>query len=162
MILVRITCNSVAELSDPVSYRIHSFDVVRRLAIGALLAIATTIGLATPAFAQQEEPIDWTVSATIIGRDGEDLPLRIGQHDSPTKDGFGILHIQDGHGGFVPDPGLIQHAADSCASNPNPVAVTVCRIAGDGGRPFLVVWTERIDSRAPDGRPIGIITAYYE
>ncbi|MDN5749971.1 MAG: hypothetical protein L0H64_15890 [Pseudonocardia sp.] len=116
--------------------------IVRRSVAIVLVAIASLLGVATSASAQPEQPIDWTVSATIFGRGGEDLPLRIGQRDSPLSEGFGILHIQDGHGGFVPDPGLIQQAADTCPSNG--VIETVCRIAGDGGRMFRVVWTERV------------------
>jgi hypothetical protein len=104
-------------------------------------------------------PIDWTITRTIFGKNGEDLPLRVGQHDLGDVDGFGLRHISDGHGGFVPDSGLIQDAADTCESNPK--GTTSCQIADSAGRRFIVVWTERIDSRAPDGRPVGIITAYY-
>lgn len=41
------------------------------------------------------QPIDWTISQTIIGPKGEDLPLRVGQGDEPGSVGFGLSHIKD-------------------------------------------------------------------
>jgi hypothetical protein len=128
-------------------------------AIALLAGFAWHITPAQAASTANPNPIDWTVARTIFGKNGEDLPLRVGQHDLGDIDGFGLRHISDGHDGFVPDAGLIQDAADTCDSNPN--GATTCEITDSTGRRFIVVWTGRIDSRSPDGRPVGIITAYY-
>lgn len=58
--------------------------------------------LVSPPTAVAAQPIDWTISQTIIGPKGEDLPLRVGQGDEPGSVGFGLSHIKDSHGGFVP------------------------------------------------------------
>lgn len=129
----------------------------------ALCGLVFGAGAASAAPQQgNPNPIDWTVITTIIGRGGEDLPFRNGQHDYGTRPGFGLFHIQDKHSGFDPDPGLLQQAADTCKSNPNPNDKTVCEIKDSEGKSFVAVWTERIDPAAPDHRPIGIITAYYK
>lgn len=123
-------------------------------------AAFTSAAPATPA--ANPNPINWDIVATVIGKGGEDLPFRYGQHDFGADDGFGLFHIQDGHGGLNPDPGLLQKAAETCDSNPDPNQTTACTIKDPAGKDFVVVWTERIDQRCPDGRPVGIITAYYK
>lgn len=127
-------------------------------------AVALFSGLATLPTATAAQPIDWTISQTIIGPQGEDLPLRVGQGDSPDKIGFGLSHIRDSHGGFVPSAGEIDtvlHNDPECKGGLN---------AGDGkkecshpidGRVMTVVATERVDPASGDGRPVGIITAFY-
>lgn len=59
-------------------------------------------GYLFPPTAVAAQSIDWTISQTIIGPKGEDLPLRVGQGDEPGSVGFGLSHIKDSHGGFVP------------------------------------------------------------
>lgn len=110
------------------------------------------------------QPIDWTISQTIIGPKGEDLPLRVGQGDEPSSVGFGLSHIKDSHGGFVPattEIDTVLHNAPDCKGGLN---------AGNGkkecsypinGRGMTVVATERVDPASGDGRPVGIITAFY-
>lgn len=53
------------------------------------------IGLLVSPTAVAAQPIDWTISQTIIGSKGEDLPLRVGQGDEPGSVGFGLSHIKD-------------------------------------------------------------------
>ena len=61
-------------------------------------------------FGVNNNPIDWGIITTFLGAEGEELPLRTGQHDIPgVADGFGDRHIKDGHG-EVPDRGHIQDA----------------------------------------------------
>ena len=133
-----------------------------RVVVVLMGTMALLVGADSVANAQVEfNPIDWSVVTTIIGRDGEDLPLRTGQHDAPNSEGFGIRHIEDGHNGFIPDPGLIQLAVESVSSNPNPNSTSTVTYVDANGRKFFVAWTERVDSRSPDGRPVGIITAFY-
>jgi hypothetical protein len=144
---------------------VHGWKVSVLLSVllsGVLALVVSGAAYANPRIpAANPNPIDWTVITTIIGKDGEDLPYRVGQHDFGLDPGFGQLHIEDGHGGFRPDPGLMQKAAEACKSDPNPAAKTTCSIKDSDGRLFIVLWTQRIDESAPDGRPVGIITAYY-
>lgn len=122
------------------------------------------IGLLVSPTAVAAQPIDWTISETIIGPKGEDLPLRVGQGDEPGSVGFGLSHIKDSHGGFVPattEIDTVLHNAPECKGGLN---------AGNGkkecsypinGRVMTVVATERVDPASGDGRPVGIITAFY-
>lgn len=93
-----------------------------------------------------------------------DLPLRVGQGDEPGSVGFGLSHIKDSHDGFVPattEIDTVLHNAPDCKGGLN---------AGNGkkkcsypinGRVMTVVATERVDPASGDGRPVGIITAFY-
>lgn len=126
--------------------------------------LAAFIGLLVSPTAVAAQPIDWTISQTIIGPKGEDLPLRVGQGDEPGSVGFGLSHIKDSHDGFVPattEIDTVLHSAPDCKGGLN---------AGDGkkecsypinGRVMTVVATERVDPASGDGRPVGIITAFY-
>lgn len=116
--------------------------------------------LCTDWFPQSQGPIDWTVveGGNFIGPNGEDLPLRIGEHDVevPRKDGFGIRHIEDGHEGYVPDLDRIERALASCRPEYDSSSDT-WECAAEG---LLVYYTERVDTRSPDGRSVGILTAF--
>lgn len=128
----------------------------------ALLA-AWAITAATPstALAPNPNPIDWTVYSTFHGKNGEDLPLRKGQHDAGKIDGFGLHHIEDGHP--VPESSLFGWIDDALEDGTyksqagNKVKVTNKMVTG---HTFIIVFTERIDSQSGDGRPVGILTAY--
>ena len=126
--------------------------------------LATFIGLCISPTTVAAQPIDWTISQTIIGPKGEDLPLRVGQGDEPGSVGFGLSHIKDSRGGFVPattEIDTVLHNAPDCKGG---------LTAGNGkkecsypinGRVMTVVATERVDPVSGDGRPVGIITAFY-
>jgi hypothetical protein len=102
-----------------------------------------------------EKEIDWTVETTFFGPDGEDIPLRIGGWDGPLSKGFGVAHIEDEHG-EVPDYLLIQRALDDCKPAWQPGRGTW----GCFGEGIEVHYSPRTDTRAPDGRPMGIVTAF--
>lgn len=124
---------------------------------------ALVLGAPTVAFAQIPlPPTDWTVRSTFIGEDGEDIPLRIGRHDAPTKDGFGYRHIIDGHD-ELPDErdiGTVLGRSNSLCKYFSQDDRYRCTFQM-GDRAIFVVFSERVDPEAPDGRPVGIITAYY-
>ncbi|MFH8465948.1 choice-of-anchor P family protein [Streptomyces sp. NPDC017991] len=105
--------------------------------------------------------IDWTVVDTFQGALGNDVPLREGQVDypqgNPPVDGFGRRHIL-AHG-VVPDHEDIQETVGTggyCVPAPdNRVICTNTEIS------LVVVYATHRDSRSGDGRPFGIITAYF-
>lgn len=132
--------------------------------IAAAALAVTGMFMASPDADANPNPIEWGINATVIGPNGEDLPLRFGQHDFGNDDGFGIYHIQDGHGGFVPSSGEIEiviNEAPGCGAAFNPGNGTQECTAPVQGRPMTVAATERVDTRSGDGRPVGIITAFY-
>jgi hypothetical protein len=128
--------------------------------LGALVAPAT-------AFADPGDPnphmIDWTVVDSFRGTAGNDIPLREGQTDckspecNPPVDGFGRRHILE-HG-VVPDHEDIQETVGTegfCVPAPdNRVICTNTDLS------LVVVHVTHNDPRSGDGRPFGIITAYY-
>lgn len=128
-----------------------------------LCSFAIVLGAAGPALAQIPlPPTDWTVRSTFIGESGEDIPLRIGRHDAPTKDGFGYRHIIDGHD-EIPDErdigGVLGRSDSLCKYSSQDDRYRCSLQIGD--RAIFVVFSERVPPEAPDGRPVGIITAYY-
>ncbi|MFF4059211.1 choice-of-anchor P family protein [Streptomyces sp. NPDC001668] len=128
--------------------------------LGALVAPAT-------ATADPGDPnphmIDWTVVDSFRGTAGNDIPLREGQTDckspecNPPVDGFGRRHILE-HG-VVPDHEDIQETVGTeglCIPAPdNRVICTNTDLS------LVVVYVTHNDPRSGDGRPFGIITAYY-
>ncbi|MDI3390197.1 choice-of-anchor P family protein [Streptomyces sp. B-S-A8] len=135
-----------------------------RLAALALLLLASLLGaLAGPGAAHANpgdpnpNPIDWRVYDSFTGTLGNDIPLRYGQSDHPDRDGFGLRHIQE-HG-VVPDHEEIQEtvgAASYCVPAPDDrVVCTNTELS------LIVVYATHNDARSGDGRPFGIITAYY-
>ncbi|MGV0394971.1 hypothetical protein ACUY3K_02605 [Corynebacterium uberis] len=101
--------------------------------------------------------------STIIGPNGEDIPLRKGQHDAAVYEGFGIAHIQDGHGGFVPEAHDIEYVIYHAPGCGNDLVLTdkntECTAEIDGHRMKVVVTGNTRD--VPNGRPLGVITAFY-
>ena len=135
---------------------------VRAFVVTLLAACLCAIGGTTTAFAQDGGRTNWTVYSTFIGAMGEDIPLRIGRHDTPGRDGVGFLHIIDGHG-ELPDvyeiEALLAHSDRLCQFYAVDDKWRCSQMAGD--RALFVVFTERVDDASGDGRPVGIITAYY-
>lgn len=128
--------------------------------LGALVAPAT-------ATADPGDPnphmIDWTVVDTFRGTAGNDIPLREGQTDckspecNPPVDGFGRRHILE-HG-VVPDHEDIQETVGTegfCVPAPDNRVICTNTDAS-----LVVVYVTHNDPRSGDGRPFGIITAYY-
>ncbi|NBM15772.1 choice-of-anchor P family protein [Streptomyces sp. GC420] len=128
--------------------------------LGALVAPAT-------ATADPGDPnpnmIDWTVVDTFQGVLGNDIPLREGQNDckspqcEPPVDGFGRRHILE-HG-VVPDHEDIQETVGTegfCVPAPDNRVICTNTDAS-----LVVVYVTHNDPRSGDGRPFGIITAYY-
>jgi hypothetical protein len=128
--------------------------------LGALVAPAT-------ASADPGDPnpnmIDWTVVDTFRGTAGNDIPLREGQSDcktpqcNPPVDGFGRRHILE-HG-VVPDHDDIQETVGTegfCVPAPDNRVICTNTDAS-----LVVVYVTHNDPRSGDGRPFGIITAYY-
>ncbi|POX55764.1 hypothetical protein C3489_09280 [Streptomyces sp. Ru71] len=107
--------------------------------------------------------IDWTVVDTFRGTAGNDIPLREGQTDckspecNPPVDGFGRRHILE-HG-VVPDHEDIQETVGTegfCVPAPDNRVICTNTDAS-----LVVVYVTHNDPRSGDGRPFGIITAYY-
>jgi hypothetical protein len=92
----------------------------------------------------------------------KDIPLRIGRYDAPTKDGFGYRHIIDGHDELSDerDIGPVLGRSNSLCKYFSQDDRYRCS-SQIGDRAIFVVFSERVDPEAPDGRPVGIITAYY-
>lgn len=130
-----------------------------------LIASSCALVFALPAAAFAQIPLpptDWTVRSTFIGEDGEDIPLRMGLHDTPAGDGFGFHHIIDGHD-ELPDErdiGAVLGRSNSLCKFTSSDQKSRCALQ-IGDRAIIIVYTERIDVEAPDGRPVGVITAYY-
>lgn len=113
-------------------------------------------------------PIKWDVYRTFY-EDGQDIPLRYGQHDYGSTDGFGTRHIEDGHPEQVAAAGWDDVVSDTARTLHNGTcrAETTdkqrCTYTGDDiyfPGTMVVVHTQD-DSRPPDGRPLGVITAYH-
>jgi PKD domain-containing protein len=134
----------------------------RHQGLSALLAALLTslfVLLVTPGVGRaNSKPIDWTVVENYFGPFGNDVPLRQGQHDDGPEDpGFGRDHIIDAHG-FVPPFIDIQQTI----AVPAYCTTTVNRVVCDNPDiQLVVVFATQVDSRSGDGRPFGIITAFY-
>ncbi|MFC5724043.1 hypothetical protein ACFP1Z_28135 [Streptomyces gamaensis] len=134
------------------------------------LSCATLFGLsAVPAQAVSTSPIsgvatpsasisgnEYSVRTTFFNRNGEDVPLREGNLD------FGYRHIQDKH----PENdyslyGWIHETLEGGTYKDDKYDHTKVIVRGllVTGQTFRVVYSER---EAPDGRPVGIVTAYVE
>ncbi|WP_251410500.1 choice-of-anchor P family protein [Streptomyces meridianus] len=116
----------------------------------------------TAAYADPGDPnpniINWNVFDDFTGPAGNDIPLRYGQHDHPDQDGFGKYHIEDGHG-MVPDHEDIQETVGTSGyCVPAPDDRVICTNTEFS---LVVVYATHVDARSGDGRPFGIITAYY-
>ncbi|WP_150494600.1 hypothetical protein [Streptomyces kanamyceticus] len=144
---------------------------IARQAFMSATALLLLIGLGGPTAAYAGQPGadlsassvqapsgKWKVKTTFFGKNGEDLPLRVGDSN------FGYKHIQASH----PEPdtslyGWIDDALDDGKySRPDVNRKVTVRYQMVTGKWFRVVFTERVDSRSDDGRPIGIITAFRE
>ncbi|MFI6662923.1 choice-of-anchor P family protein [Streptomyces sp. NPDC050523] len=107
--------------------------------------------------------MDWSVVDSFRGTAGNDIPLREGQNDcktpqcNPPVDGFGRRHILE-HG-VVPDHEDIQETVGTegfCVPAPDNRVICTNTDAS-----LVVVYVTHNDPRSGDGRPFGIITAYY-
>ncbi|MFB6844706.1 hypothetical protein ACFCXS_07560 [Streptomyces sp. NPDC056373] len=136
----------------------------------SVIALCLFGAAASPAqAAANPNPIDWHVYSTHIGPDGEDVPLRVGQKDAAGIDGFGKRHIESGHSGQISSWSNMKQDIDKTLDRGK------CKTAGSkitcnlqshtfrnvNASAMKVVFTERVDSRSHDHRPVGIITAYY-
>ncbi|MGD1223577.1 choice-of-anchor P family protein [Streptomyces krungchingensis] len=143
----------------------------RRQLSSALLVVLLGLlaALVAPATARADpgDPnpnmIDWTVVDSFRGTAGNDIPLREGQSDckapqcNPPVDGFGRRHILE-HG-VVPDHDDIQETVGTegfCVPAPDNRVICTNTDAS-----LVVVYVTHNDPRSGDGRPFGIITAYY-
>lgn len=137
----------------------------RRLLAVFALAAAILIGVAVGspvAFAQlvNENPIDWTVDTPFVGALGDNIPLRVGQHDDTNDprflvDGFGVRHIKDAHGA-VPPPEVI----DSVLRKGTCESVIPGRFTCTTDE-ATVVFSTTVDDRSGDSLPFGIVTAFF-
>ncbi|MEU8539537.1 hypothetical protein AB0C52_05970 [Streptomyces sp. NPDC048717] len=136
-----------------------------------MVAAAGMFGAATsPAqAATKPNPISWTVYSTHIGPQGEDVPLRVGQKDAGGIDGFGKRHIESGHADQISSWSNMKQDIDKtlhrgkCTTSGSKIT---CKLNSHTFRNtnasgMAVVFTERVDSRSKDRRPVGVITAYY-
>ncbi|MCF4005590.1 hypothetical protein L1O03_00110 [Corynebacterium uropygiale] len=128
--------------------------------LGCVIAVAPGNAQADPS-----DGIDWHIRGTVQGPMGEDLPLREGIHDDRTwGSGFGVRHIEEGHG-YLPSLSEIEEGirqSKECGNGlPDGDQKVVCNSELQGHK-FRVVVTQRVDNRCPDGRPVGIITAFFE
>ncbi|WP_144387107.1 hypothetical protein [Streptomyces sp. SAJ15] len=143
---------------------------IRLALVAATAAIFTAGASALPAqAATNPNPISWSIYTTFIGPDGEDAPLREGQKDAGSIDGFGKRHIESGHDGQISSWSNMKADIDStldrgkCETKGSKIT---CKLRSHTFRnihanAMKVVFTERVDSRSHDHRPVGIITAYY-
>lgn len=138
---------------------------MKRVSILAKIVTGIAIGSAAftslPASAATHKPTD--VYATFY--DQGDTPLRYG-----TANSYGKLHIENGHKSQITKAGGwdnvildISHTFhDGKCGKPNNGKIT-CNVSGGlhgGFKAMRVVYTESA-SGMPDGRPKGIITAFY-
>ena len=131
---------------------------VHRILFAAFLvsiALATSTIYSTSALAAgNTNPVDWTVRGTFAQMK---IPLRVGQHDSPDGPGFGERHIVDGHG-VVPPYDVMGEVMDiaNCTSVGSFTNRFICK-----NDEVTVIFTTNVDERSGDGRPLGIITAFF-
>jgi hypothetical protein len=136
--------------------------MIRRVAVVAATVLLTFISAssAPPASATvNPHPTDWRVVTTFLGRNGEDVPLRVGRRDAGPFKGFGVVHIEEAHG-RIPSHGYIEQALTEgkCRFS---LGRTECTVKVNPYQLVFVAFTERVDPTCPDGRPVGVITAYY-
>lgn len=116
-----------------------------RKTISAALGAAAAVGLfatATAAPAHAAGSIDYTINKTFITPKGNDIPLRIGQHDTDGDVGFGARHIDDrkhridrSWDEFKDDiDEVLQHNATKCFKNNNENWECTSRLATGVGR----------------------------
>jgi hypothetical protein len=145
-----------------------------RLLRAAFLAVAlvmTSLAVSTPALADHNpSPIDWTILDTYYDQWGRDMPLRIGQEDLSTvegvkvKDGFGKLHIEQGHDAGVPPYEDIQDtiaSRDYCRDGYLDIDDHYKYRCFNPQTTLFVVYSPDVDPRSGDDIPVGIITAFY-
>ncbi|MFF4323245.1 hypothetical protein [Streptomyces sp. NPDC001568] len=135
----------------------------------AATCAALCTGVPAASAADNPNPISWSIHSTHVGPGGEDIPLRVGQADAGGVDGFGKRHIESGHGDEISSWSNMKQDIDKTLSRGRCSASgskTTCDLSSRtfsnpraGG--MKVVFTERVDSRSKDRRPVGVITAYY-
>ncbi|GAA0363150.1 hypothetical protein [Streptomyces blastmyceticus] len=123
---------------------------------GPTQAVGTSQTRSVAASSLQINRDKWSVYTTFFNRNGEDVPLRDGDLT------FGYRHIQDKHP--MNDASLIGWIDSTLKDgdyrdDKNDHTTIVVRDRTASGRMFRVVYSER---EAPDGRPVGIITAFLE
>lgn len=130
-------------------------------ALTAALLISVVVG-SSVAFAQlvNKNPIDWTVDTPFIGALGDDIPLRVGQHDDTNDprfvvDGFGVRHIQDAHGA-VPPPEAIDSVLQNGTCNSVIPGRFTCKT-----EEATIIFSTTVDDRSGDGLPFGIVSAFF-
>lgn len=155
-----------------------SRNTVTRLrgALVAAMSVALVAGITSTAQAQTATITaltNWNVYSTHFGPNGEDAPLRHGRGDVAGSAGFGKLHIEDKHANQMSSWSNMKRDIDKTLDRGS------CTTAGASGnrkttcvlnsstfyntraRQMKVVFAHRVDSDSRDGRPVGIITAYY-
>lgn len=125
---------------------------------------------ATPV--QNPNPIDWEILRSHFTNTGYDVPLRRGQIRSfpGARDGFGWRHITEKHAENTLEEleainEIISNALIGCGNKDFPVDGTNrCekKVPYNTDWTDYVVWTDRVDSRTPDNRPVGVISAWRE
>ncbi len=129
--------------------------------------ILMLVVLVTGGPAMAAPPIDWRIRTTFLTADGDDVPLRYGQHDEPGRDGFGWYHIMDGRGvgeeQYEHIKQKIEFVLDACRPkfNSSTRKATCRRVDTKTEATYTVVITDRHDSRSPS-RPVGVITYSYD
>jgi hypothetical protein len=136
---------------------------ITRVACFGISTFLAFVGVsASPATASapvNPNPVDWRIVTTFLGRNGEDVPLRVGRRNAGPFAGPGVVHIEEGHG-LVPPHGYIERALMEGKCRPLPDRME-CLVRVSNYQQVLVAFTERVDPNCPDGRPVGVITAYY-
>ena len=113
------------------------------------------------AFAANTNSINWKIISTYYGAKGEDIPLRYGQHNQGQAQGFGLYHIEDDHDRLPSTTDLADTLEFGKCTYQKSNNSYQCLYDSTHGN-VIAIFTERVDSRSKDGRPVGIITAYYE
>jgi hypothetical protein len=143
-------------------------------ALPSLVVLVAGLGVSltviSPAQAAGE---NWAVYSTHLSPKGHDIPLRYGRHDNTggSTTGFGKYHIDDGGhrygtpwSSFNADIDQVLHnSRTTCVQNGTKWECTSHITGGvsDYGYGNMKVVYTHSDSGTPDGRPRGIITAYY-
>lgn len=127
----------------------------------ALVLVIASVLAQAPALAENPNEIEWYIKWEFVGDAGNDVPLRLGQNDYVDYDGeyhngFGWRHIVDRHGEVPPYWEIAETVSDPAKCH----YTWTLRVQCYNDETLLLVVYTPSSWRPPDGRPLGIITAY--
>lgn len=149
--------------------------VRRRLGVLAVAVAGASLlaGVSSPTQAAPAGLTNWKVYSSHFGPDGEDAPLRYGRGDVSGSSGFGKIHIEERHASQIAGWSTMKIDIDktldrgTCKEEGPPKnRKTTCNLRSNtfknhNAKAMKVIFAHRVDRDSGDGRPVGIITAYY-